>query len=136
MKDLGGGDGSRRKKKSTEANLKSNTKHGILNSTLNIPLIMPIIGIKSRKEKGDVYMVLAKVELNEVHLASLDKAASILGHTSRSETLRWLALYAAQFAATEGQRVTGYGAIEEGHKRQFEEDEQKTAGEGRTKESL
>lgn len=67
-------------------------------------------------------MPLVKVGLNEAHLASLDKAGKILGHKSRSETLRWLALSAARFA--EEERLTGYGEIEQGHRRQLKGDDQ------------
>lgn len=39
-----------------------------------------------------------RVNLADIHLEKLKEAREILGHTSRSETVRWLALNAIRFA--------------------------------------
>ena len=39
-----------------------------------------------------------RLNVTDVHLKALDAAGVILGHSSRSETMRWLALNAVKFA--------------------------------------
>ena len=60
-------------------------------------------------------MKTIRLNLTDVHLKCLDDAREVLGHSSRSETMRWLAMNAKEFA--EG-RLSGLGSIEAGAARQ------------------
>lgn len=56
-------------------------------------------------------MKTIRLNLSDMHLQRLDEAGRALGHTSRSETMRWLALNAKEFADS---RLTGLGSIAAG----------------------
>lgn len=49
-------------------------------------------------KSGKVERKHIKLTLTTVHLKCLDRAGELLGHGSRSETLRWLAFNSPRFA--------------------------------------